>query len=458
MVTRSASRLHAQEQNSPLVVPSRLERQTPSPHQLVAEAFCRENRRVIVADDMGVGKTLPAIRASEGRTIVLCPATVKANWRAEILREKADARVLMLSGTNPSPIEADVDFVILNYDIADAWRGYLVAWRPDTCIAEEAHTCRNRRSARFQATLQIVWACNRCYLLTGTPIVNCPRDLISLINMLGKLKSSFGGWQAFIERYCDGYEGAYGWVTDGASNLNELHEKLYAEKIMLRRMKHEVLTLPQKTRSITRITIAPAFLPEYLKCERVLAAAINANPSLLRDTSFQCLAEIRHVVGQCKIEAAIARIKEVLAIDQKLVVFAHHRTVREAIAVAFDSAIVLNADTKDRDAQVELFQFSPKHRLCVTSPRIGGLGITLTAASVVLFIEFDFTAAAMLQGEDRCHRLGQTRHVTVEYIYADKTVDGFMLALINRKQQIFDKACDGLADPEYLLRLSKRPR
>jgi hypothetical protein len=85
--------------------------------------FCWENRRVILADDMGVGKTLPAIRAATGRIIVICPATVKANWRREILREKPDARVLILSGTVPSTIEPDVDFAALNYDIAEGWLG-----------------------------------------------------------------------------------------------------------------------------------------------------------------------------------------------------------------------------------------------------------------------------------------------------------------------------------------------
>jgi SNF2 family DNA or RNA helicase len=99
---------------------------------------------------------------------------VKANWRREILLERPNARVLVVSGTNPSPIEPDVDFVILNYDVADAWQDYLIAWRPDTGIADEAHTCRNRRTARCRATLQIIWACNRRYLLTGTPIVNKP--------------------------------------------------------------------------------------------------------------------------------------------------------------------------------------------------------------------------------------------------------------------------------------------
>jgi SNF2 family DNA or RNA helicase len=96
--------------------------QTPRPHQLEAETFCWESQRVILADDMGVGKTLPAIRAATGRIIVICPTTVKANWRREILREKPHARLLILSGTVPSTIEPDVDFAVLNYDIAEAWQ------------------------------------------------------------------------------------------------------------------------------------------------------------------------------------------------------------------------------------------------------------------------------------------------------------------------------------------------
>jgi SWI/SNF-related matrix-associated actin-dependent regulator of chromatin subfamily A-like protein 1 len=344
----------------------------------------------------------------------------------------------------------------LNYDIADAWLESLINWRPETGICDEAHTCRNSRTARFQATQQIIWACNRRYLLTGTPVVNKPLDLVALIIFLGKLKSVFGGYWAFVHRYCDAHHNGYGWDMSGAANLNELHEKLYAEKIMLRRMKHEVLTLPQKTRSIARIDIDATDLTEYAKCERELAAEIAANPNLLRDTSFQCLSEVRHAVGLCKVRAAITRIEDILANDQKLVVFAHHRAVREEIAKNFPDAVVLNTETKDRDAQVELFQTSPEHRLFVTSPRIGGLGITLTAASAVLIVEFDFTSAVMLQSEDRVHRLGQSHHVSVEYLYANKTVDGFMLSLINRKQKIFDQACDGLADPDYLLRLSKK--
>jgi SWI/SNF-related matrix-associated actin-dependent regulator 1 of chromatin subfamily A len=91
----------------------------------------------------------------------------------------------------------------------------------------------------------------------------------------------------------------------------------------------------------------------------------------------------------CKVRAAIARIEEILGSkpDEKLIVFAHHKAVREAIAKAYPNAIVLNTETKDRDAQVNLFQTSTPHWLFITSPRIGGLGITLTAASQVLFVD-----------------------------------------------------------------------
>jgi SNF2 family DNA or RNA helicase len=143
-----------------------------------------------------------------------------------------------------------------------------------------------RMSAATQATLQIVWACDRRYLLTGTPVVNKPLDLVALINMLGKLNSVFGGWKAFVDRYCDAHQTEWCYDTSGASNLNELHEKLNAEKIMLRRMKHEVLQLPKKTRTIKRIAVDPADLTHYQKCEQALAAEIKKNPKIPHSNVF----------------------------------------------------------------------------------------------------------------------------------------------------------------------------
>lgn len=237
---------------------------------------------------MGVGKTLPAIRASVGGTIILCPATVKANWRREILREKPNARILVVSGTVPSPIEPDVDFVILNYDIAPAWRESLIAWRPDTCICDEAHVCRNTYNTISSDIADRLDCRSPLYFDRDANRQLSPRSCRAH-NFSRRIEKRFRQLACFRQPLLRRASNTMVFRYAGASNLDELHQKLYAEKIMMRRMKHEVLTLPQKTRSIIRITIDPADLTQYQKWEQALAAEIAANPSLLRDTSFQCL-------------------------------------------------------------------------------------------------------------------------------------------------------------------------
>jgi hypothetical protein len=144
----------------------------PFAHQFEAEASCRENKRVILADDMGVGKTLPAILASEGRTIVICPATTKGNWRREILRAKPDARVLILSGRIDRDfivlLEPEIDFIILNYDIVDGWSQSLLDWRPDPCICDEAHSSPSEGYVMSGGGASIGWDGREGLLLTAS--------------------------------------------------------------------------------------------------------------------------------------------------------------------------------------------------------------------------------------------------------------------------------------------------
>jgi SWI/SNF-related matrix-associated actin-dependent regulator of chromatin subfamily A-like protein 1 len=293
--------------------------------------------------------------------------------------------------------------------------------------------------------------------LTGTPIVNRPADLLGLLISLGKLKAIFGSWHHFVTRYCNGYRDAFGWNIDGAAHLDELHEILFRHNIMRRCRKDDVLDLPEKTREIRRVTLNPAELDNYSIIEARLRDVIRHKPAVLRDTTFEFLSHIRQAVGLCKVRPAIERLRELLTqTNDKVLVFAHHRAVREALAEAFPDALVLNTEAKDRIALVKEFQ-TGNARVFITSPRIGGVGITLTAATRVLFAEFDFTAAVHLQAEDRVHRIGQTRPVHVEYLYANATIDGFLLALINRKISIFGQIADGLDDPDYLTRIARLP-
>lgn len=441
--------------NLPLPSPASLEL---FEHQKEAVDFMLAHRRVILADEMGVGKTLAAIHAAQGRTIIICPASLKRNWHAEILRAKPDVSVQVLDGR--APVKITGDWIIVNFEIAGAHAAKLIAAKPCTAIIDEAHELRNRKSKRFEAAGEIIYSCARRYLLTGTPVYNRPADILALLQLLGKLNVAFGGFYNFVERYCDAHEGEYGLDYSGASNLDELHAKLSAKNIMMRRKKADVLSLPEKRREVVRVAIDPKHTANYDECEKHLAAAIAKNPKLLKATEFKFLSRVRQATGVCKIEAAAAWIADFLAAPDngKLIVFAHHVVVRRELARRFTSDAINMETATTRPARAKLvteFQTGPQ-RIFLTSPRIGGTGLTLTSAATVLFVELDLTAAALLQAEDRAHRIGQSHAVRAVYLYADKTVDGFMLALINRKSKIFNEAIEGLDDGAYLLRLAAR--
>ncbi len=355
-------------------------------------------------------------------------------------------------------MEITADWLIINFDILTAHANRLIAAKAGTIIVDEAHELRNRNSKRFSSALKIVYSCERRYLLTGTPIYNRPADMLALLQLLGKLNSDFGGFLEFVERYCSARDTPFGLDYSGASNLDELHDLLYKKKIMMRRKKAAVLALTEKHREVIRVTIDPTHLHSYEECEKDLAAAIIKNPELLELKRFDFLSHIRQAVGLCKIEAAAVWLEKFLASsnDGKIIVFAHHAAVRQELTRRFAGDVVaLSADisAQERAKRVQEFQSGTK-RIFLTSPRIGGTGLTLTAASTVLFVELDWTAAAMLRAEDRAYRIGQTRDVRVIYLFADDTIDGFILSLINRKTKIFNKTIKGLCDQTYLLRLA----
>ena len=244
----------------------------PFEHQETAIAFLLKNRRCILADEPGCGKTLPAILAARGRTIVQCKASLKANWLHEIKTAFPTADVQIIGDKKPVAITcaqaacgsatAPATFVILTFGVAAAHAQAIVDAKPETAIVDEAHNLKNRKSQRFQSCKEIVWACQHRYLLTATPILNRPYELVGLLTLLGRLNSDFGGWEAFVTRYCGAYKfddpnGDEHWDYRGSSHLDELHERLYSRGVMLRRLKADVLSLPEKTAMSSALTYNP---------------------------------------------------------------------------------------------------------------------------------------------------------------------------------------------------------
>jgi len=432
------------------------------PFQRAGVAYALATRRTFIADEMGLGKTVEALATLQAAqafpAVVVCPATLKLNWKREAEKWLPGKTVEIVSGRTCYDVEADI--IIVNYDILDAWKECFTL---NALVLDESHLAKTPTSKRTKAAIFLakkVPATGVVLALTGTPVINKPSELVSQLNILGALKS-FGGAKGFHQRYCEWD----GWGWSGGKNLKELNERLRGT-CYVRRTKTEVLTeLPPKRRANVPVTLEPparklhdravADLLDLLgeqarekayedgtnanQAERLARARAQAAEALVR------LNTLRRVTGEGKIPLAKDWIENFLTdSDEKLVVFAHHKSVVQGLVEMFDAPRIDGSATQlERQAAVDLFQDNGKTRLIICSIKAAGIGITLTAASNVLFIESDWTPAGNSQAEDRLHRIGQTDSVTAWYLQAEDTVDERISELLAEKALLVDAATEG---------------
>lgn len=467
------------------------------PYQYAGIEFLVRHERTIIADDMGIGKTLQALCATKARgawpVLVVCPAVVKLNWAVETRMWFPTANVSILSGRPGSraktptltirrpggqapelyrplvqTLEADV--VIINYDVLHAWSAELMAKQFIGFIADEAHYLKSLEARRTQIARLIAtgWDAKAKkvvhkgipvrILATGTPVMNRPIELPSLLYMIGRM-GTFGTMRQFLETYTYPVYGGFGVTYEGGRNLNDLNAILRGSGALIRRTKDEVLTeLPGKARVSIPVELTNA--AEYERAERDVArwigqakasatgdvsAAVEAEEKARRAETLVRFGALRQLAAEGKREAIIDWAKEFLSqTDRKLVVFGYHVATVTALAEAL-SAPRIDGSTKpeDRQAIVQAFQNDPTCRVVCCQIRAGGVGITLTAASDVAFAELDWTPAMHDQAEDRCYRLGQTRPVTAWYFIGNQTIDDEMWQMIESKRALVTEATDG---------------
>jgi len=323
--------------------------------------------------------------------------------------------------------------------------------------------------------------------LTGTPILKSPLEIWPLLNALDPV--AFGNFFAFAKRYCNAYQKTVGrgktvWDFSGASNLEELQERMRGT-VMVRRLKKDVLKdLPAKRRQIIPLMVngaASAVEEENeafeqhqatiteLRIQAELAEAAANGEDAPKDgtepsdeqkayiaavrklndatrASFTAMARQRHATAVKKVPAVLEHLHGMFeeGVD-KIIVFAHHHDVINAIAKDFGhEAVVLTGETAmhDRQAAVDRFQADPTCKLFIGNIMAAGVGLTLTAASHVVFAELDWTPANITQAEDRAHRIGQTNSVLIQHLVFDGSLDARMAAYLVIKQDIADRSLD----------------
>jgi SWI/SNF-related matrix-associated actin-dependent regulator 1 of chromatin subfamily A len=440
---------------------------------------------------MGLGKTIQAIGvynfmlAEAGRPLpmlVICPASLRLNWAREI--QKWSVRQVKIGYVVSSHWPADCDVAVINYDVLERHRDRIdaVAW--SLLVVDEAHYVKNPKALRTLAILggrekltpakvksgacQRAWKpiqAERKVFLTGTPIGNRPVELWSLAHALAP--ETFTSWKQYVYRYCAAKYNGYALDVSGASNLDELQQKLRSS-IMVRRLKADVLTdLPPKRRQIIELPVGDArsavraeqaasdAIEERLSPLRVAVELAKASDSphayddavaRLREASaiaFEELSKARVEVAMAKLPVVIEHLRE--NCDDKVIVFAHHKAVVKALMAELgDSAVCVTGDTPvlDRQAAVDAFQANAKIRVFVGTIMAAGVGLTLTASSHVVFAELDWVPGNLSQAEDRAHRIGQKNSVLVQHLVLDGSLDARMAKVLVEKQDVIGQALD----------------
>ena len=437
--------------------------------QHVGVAYALVTGRCIIGDEMGLGKTLQALTVLAVKklfpAVVVCPASLKGNWKREIERALPGRKVYIAAGTKVLRKEAheaeQADIVVVNYDILSAWQAYLT---PAALILDESHYCKNEKAQRTQAAVKLaarVPADGVVLALTGTPLLNRPKELVAQLQILGQLGEVVGQTRTdsdkartgkFLYRYCGPETNKWGTTFNGATNTEELNTRMRGT-CLIRRLRSEALGTNDTTRIPAYLSLNGA-LDEYRRAENDFigylkeTAGVAAANKARQAEAIARLTKLRLLAGIAKIPATIEWIENWLENNEgrSIVVFAWHREVQQALVEHFDCPAILGGQSVDATEKAkEVFQ-SRLHRVIVCSIQAAKEGHTLTAASDVLFVEQPWNPGTQQQAEDRVNRIGQTEKQCFAYsALAEGTVDEKVYELIEAKRQVFKAVADGTA-------------
>ena len=390
-----------------------------------------------------------ALEIGAERILIVCPSSLKINWMREIQNFCDDVSIINGKYWDPDR------FTIINYDILknfhtieergkkyEEWeiRREIVDYDPDLIILDEAHFVKNHKSIRGKILKDIAkkFSPERIWLLTGTPIANRPMDYYNLLSIIDCNVAN--NWVYYARRYCEGMRfkkgGKYIWVTTGASNLEELSNK--TKKIILRRKKDDVLDLPDKLTTPVYLELQNVdgyknVWDEYLTKRKLEGKKGNPFKELVEMTL------LRTFIAMETVPYTIEKTEEALELNKKTIIFCNFNDEMDAFIRHFgDKAVCLRGGMNDKQKQlsVDKFQEDDNCMVFIGQIKAAGVGITLSAAEIVIMNSLDWVPGNHEQAEDRAYRIGQNKTVNIYYMLIDDTIDTLVWNILNEKKKI----------------------
>jgi SWI/SNF-related matrix-associated actin-dependent regulator 1 of chromatin subfamily A len=453
-----------------LTIPHSLKIQ-PYPYQLKGIARGLELKRFMNCDEPGLGKTLQSIAtinlANAFPCLVICPSSLKINWQREwekftdkkamVLTDKVRDTWTFFYQTGMHQVfivnyESLKKYFVQRIKKAEGWTLRDVEFRNSinlfkSVIIDESHRCKSASTQQAKFCKGICTGKEWVIELTGTPVVNRPKDLIPQLAILNRM-DDFGGYKPFVNRYCSGQR--------EASNLKELNFNLW-KYCMFRREKSLVLTdLPDKIRQVNTCEITNR--KEYMDAERDLIMYLQKYKDAddekiekaLRGEVMVRTNILRQISARGKVRDVIEFVKDFRENGKKIILFCSLHEVVDQLKRYFPTAVsVTGRESPDmKQRAVDAFQNNPKTDIIICSIKAAGVGLTLTASSNVAFVEFPWTYADCCQCEDRAHRIGQKDSVTCYYFLGRRTIDEKVYRIIQEKKNIANAVTGSTEDIE----------
>ncbi|KAK7363390.1 hypothetical protein VNO77_05532 [Canavalia gladiata] len=430
--------------------------------------------RALLADEMGLGKTLQAIAVAaciqdSWPVLVLAPSSLRLQWASMIQQwlniPSSDILIVLpqsggsnrggfniVSSSAKSGIHLDGLFNIISYDLVPKLQNMLIASDFKVVIADESHFLKNAQAKRTTASLPVIKKAQYALLLSGTPALSRPIELFKQLEAL--YPDVYRSVHEYGNRYCKG--GVFG-VYQGASNHEELHNLMKAT-VMIRRLKSDVLSqLPVKRRQQVFLDLADKDMKQINALFRELKmvkAKVKASKSKeeaesLKFTQKHLINKIYTDSAEAKIPSVLDYVGTVIEAGCKFLIFAHHQSmidsIHEFLLKKKVGCIRIDGSTPAESRQQLVTEFQEKDAIkaAVLSIKAGGVGLTLTAASTVIFAELSWTPGDLVQAEDRAHRIGQVSSVNIYYLLANDTVDDIIWDVVQSKLENLGQMLDG---------------
>lgn len=465
-------------------------------HQIEGIEFLKNKCKAILADEMGLGKTRQAIIAAKEdgsiRILIICPASLKINWKREIESIYPDDEVNIIGNNDPILCEWN----IINYDILEKYDDELVSLGVDTLILDEAHYIkgntirtkaviggRAKKKSGIVSFKGICKAVKRVYCLTGTPILNRPIEIFNILKAIGHPLGS--NQLTFSKKYCDmiwmynitdtrtgkkftvsqdNYYKYYGNEKKfpinfrfpnhkGAKNLDDLRKEL--EGWIIRRKKEDVLDLPPKIIEKREIEMDPGSRKKYESAWSNYLSTVIDNDNIDNIVASRQLIEIGKLKQVCSLSKAKIIAEDTLnMVDQekKVIIFSQYtetiKTIKELIEKEEVKCVSLTGedDQDQRQKAVDSFQEDDETKVFIANIKAGGVGLTLTESAIVIFADMVWSPGEHKQAEDRAHRIGQKDTVLIYYYICNDTIEKLIMDTLLEKQDISDQVLEGKSD------------